>query len=188
MAYEKYATEAFLIGERNIGESDRTLKFFTKNFGRIVVVAKGIRKLSSKLKSHIDFCFPLKVTLVKGKEVWRLVDASHNTSKTLDSYSKRHFMKTIGLLVRLIHGEGENNQLFLVLKEYFIFLSDNHDQELLSGAELLVALFILEYLGYGNNEYKNITKDFSIQNVKKCFDERKNISSIVNRVLLHTHL
>ncbi len=49
-----YLTQAITLWKKNIGESDREYCFFTKKFGKILVIAKGIRKPNAKLQGQIE--------------------------------------------------------------------------------------------------------------------------------------
>ncbi len=70
-----YNTEGFVIGGTNVGEANKLLKIFTKDFGMITGSAQGIRHLKSKLRYSLqDFSYS-SVSLVKGKEMWRVVNA-----------------------------------------------------------------------------------------------------------------
>lgn len=49
-----FKTEGIVIKRRNYGEADRILTVLTKNRGKISVIAKGVRKISSRRSSHIE--------------------------------------------------------------------------------------------------------------------------------------
>ena len=49
-----YITSAITLWKKNIGESDREYCFFTKKFGKIILIAKGIRKPNAKLQGQIE--------------------------------------------------------------------------------------------------------------------------------------
>jgi len=49
-----YITSAITLWKKNIGESDREYCFFTKKFGKIILIVKGIRKPNAKLQGQIE--------------------------------------------------------------------------------------------------------------------------------------
>jgi recombinational DNA repair protein (RecF pathway) len=49
-----YITSAVTLSKKNIGEFDREYCFFTKKFGKIIIIAKGIRKANAKLQGQIE--------------------------------------------------------------------------------------------------------------------------------------
>lgn len=59
--------EAIIISRRDWGEADRLLTAFSKHEGKIKIVARGARRIKSKMASHIEpFCYG-KYSLVSGK-------------------------------------------------------------------------------------------------------------------------
>jgi hypothetical protein len=78
MAHEKYTTEAFVLKIYEQNEHDLAYKIWTKDFGIIFAVAKSIRKINAKLRSLVKKHDFFSVTLVKGKDIWRLVGAEED--------------------------------------------------------------------------------------------------------------
>lgn len=140
MSIEKYTTEAMVINIYDQGENDRVYKLFTYEFGLVMAHAKSIRKLESKLRSHLMVGRTVLVTLVKGREVWRITGATDISEKNI-------FLHEVSLIMnRFVHGEGEHKKLYKRL----ISLSQkafNFDQ---AKARLLAYFIILVDLGYAD--------------------------------------
>jgi DNA repair protein RecO (recombination protein O) len=49
-----HKTEGVIIKRKNLGEADRIITVFTKTEGKITLIAKGVRKISSRRASHIE--------------------------------------------------------------------------------------------------------------------------------------
>ncbi|MDQ3929945.1 MAG: DNA repair protein RecO, partial [Chloroflexota bacterium] len=49
-----YKSEAVVIKRSDLGEADKILTIFTPHFGKLRVVAKGVRKVSSRLAGHVE--------------------------------------------------------------------------------------------------------------------------------------
>lgn len=49
-----YKIEGIIIKRKDLGESDRILTVFTKQRGKIQVIAKGVRKITSKRSPHVE--------------------------------------------------------------------------------------------------------------------------------------
>lgn len=49
-----YKTEGIIIKRKDFGEADRILTVLTKSQGKIKIVAKGVRKISSRRSSHVE--------------------------------------------------------------------------------------------------------------------------------------
>jgi len=69
-----YRTWAFVLGTKEIGESDRLIYLFTRDYGLLEILGKAIRKISSKLKYGVqDFCFG-EIEFIQGKRFKILTD------------------------------------------------------------------------------------------------------------------
>ena len=49
-----YKTEAIIIKRVKLGEADRIITFYTPHLGKLQGVAKGVRKITSKLGGHLE--------------------------------------------------------------------------------------------------------------------------------------
>jgi len=49
-----YKIEGIVLGRRNFGEGDRVVTILSKKRGKILLLAKGVRKVSSKRGPHIE--------------------------------------------------------------------------------------------------------------------------------------
>jgi DNA repair protein RecO len=164
MAIEKHTTECIVIESFDNSEHDRVYKLFTRDFGLITVHAKSIRKLESKLRAHVLPRTISLVTLVQGREVWRLVGAEE--TREVGEYVH----EITSLIKRFIRGEGAHKALYdrLVL---FVRTITKYDQT--KSRVLLYYIFLVE-LGYAD------AKVIGAKNIKEYIDW-----SIDD---LHTHL
>jgi len=67
--------EGIVIKRRNYGEADKLISVFTKEEGKIRVLAKGIRKLTSRRAGHTELFNHLKITVVKHRDLYILSEA-----------------------------------------------------------------------------------------------------------------
>ncbi|MDD5050915.1 MAG: DNA repair protein RecO [Candidatus Pacebacteria bacterium] len=149
-----YQTEGFVIGGTNAGEANRYLKIFTRDFGMISGSAQGIRHLKSKLRYSLqDFSYS-SVSLVKGKDLWRVVNAEkkENLWELFRKDKKRLeiFARSLSLLKRFLHGEEKNEALFRIFSSSCFFLANSQalSSEELRNFEYILVLRILHHLGY----------------------------------------
>lgn len=70
-----YKTEAIVIKRRNIGEADRILTIFTKDQGKCIVSAKGIRRIPSRRSAHVELLNNSILTLYQARHSPILVEA-----------------------------------------------------------------------------------------------------------------
>ena len=64
--------QAIILMRKNIGEADRLLFAFTRERGLILIKARGVRKITSKLAPHIEPMQIVDLTIVEGKRDWVL--------------------------------------------------------------------------------------------------------------------
>jgi len=58
-----YKTEAIVLKRVSFGEADRLVTVFSRNRGKLTLLAKGIRRLTSRKKGHLElFCQVDKLT------------------------------------------------------------------------------------------------------------------------------
>ncbi|MFA6416107.1 MAG: DNA repair protein RecO [Candidatus Paceibacterota bacterium] len=151
MSHRLYHTEAFVLQHRPRGEDSKLLYLFTADFGLILVVAQGVRKLGSKMRANItDYSFG-DYSLVRGREFWRLVSAQkrNDFSATFSSPKKRLIAGNVFRLLMVLTGEEESQEIFEDLKQAFGWLSQiAEDDKLVSVIERMLVLRLLSHLGY----------------------------------------
>lgn len=62
-----YRIEAIVIKRRNYQEADRILTVFSKQKGKIQVLAKGVRKITSRRSSHVELLNLCVIGVHEGK-------------------------------------------------------------------------------------------------------------------------
>src|SRR4029078_1588209 len=80
-----YKSEAIIIRRSNLGEADKILTIFTPNFGKLRVVAKGIRKVTSRLAGHVALFARSQMLLAKGRSLEIVTQ-----SQLVDAYRPLH--------------------------------------------------------------------------------------------------
>jgi DNA repair protein RecO (recombination protein O) len=70
-----YRTQGIIIKKENRGESDRLFTVYTRNFGKVEVLGKAIRKISSKLRSAVDVFYFSELEFIQAKNRKTLTDA-----------------------------------------------------------------------------------------------------------------
>ena len=137
MAIEKYVTRAIVLESYDQGEHDKAFKVFTREFGLLICQAKSIRKLESKLRAHTLPRSVSLLTLVQGREVWRLVGAEREIV-ALD-----YIHEATTLLKRFVRGEGAHKSLYDRVIS-FLNGSSLYDEQM---ARLLLYYILLVELG-----------------------------------------
>jgi len=157
MAYQHYTTEAFILAGVPVGEAHRYLTLFTKEFGLLRAVARSVRAERSKLRYGLQTFDATRLTLVRGREVWRV------TGAMLGGTGHYHFRgnravflltaRLCALLRRLLHDEERNLPLFLLLSDALSYLAASSlDEERIRDVESVTVLRILALLGYRSSD------------------------------------
>src|SRR5207237_6264331 len=69
MASRTYRAEAIGLRTVDLGEADRILVLFTRHFGKVHVVAKGIRRTTSRMAGHAEPLTHAIYQLARGREL-----------------------------------------------------------------------------------------------------------------------
>ncbi|MFZ5932912.1 MAG: DNA repair protein RecO [Patescibacteria group bacterium] len=64
MTPRSYSDEGIVLARKNHGEADRILSVFSRNHGRLSLLAKGVRKTTSKKRGHIEVFSRMKFAAV----------------------------------------------------------------------------------------------------------------------------
>ena len=89
-------------------EADRIYTVMTRDLGLVRALATGVRKEQSKLRGNIEPFSLSTISLVKGKEYWRMTSAEliQRISPT------PNIARPLALMEKLIQGESSNPELF----------------------------------------------------------------------------
>lgn len=71
-----YTTTGIILKRRDYQENDRLFCLYTKDFGKIDVVAKGTKKITSKLNGYLEPFYQVKLMIAKGKTFDKLANCN----------------------------------------------------------------------------------------------------------------
>lgn len=80
MASRTYRAEAIVLKTTDLGEADRILTLLTRHYGKVRVIAKGIRKPTSRLAGHAEPLVHATFQLARGRELDVLTGALTRTT------------------------------------------------------------------------------------------------------------
>lgn len=116
--YQKYSTDALVLGSREQGEADRVFALYTADFGLVWARASAVRSEVSKMRAALQACSCAHVSLVRGKRGWRLAGASSTLTAVGKTGPGVSAMARIAeLILRLVRGEERNDYLFSALAD-----------------------------------------------------------------------
>ena len=143
-----YKSEAVVIKRSDLGEADKILTVFTPHFGKLRVVAKGVRKVTSRLAGHVELFTRSQMLLAKARNLDIVTQ-----SETVDAYRPlhedlsriAHASYVAELLDALTPDALENYPVYKLTVEALQLLSEEKDQDrVLRWFEMQ----FLSYMGY----------------------------------------
>ncbi|MEK7148239.1 MAG: DNA repair protein RecO [Patescibacteria group bacterium] len=158
MSYHIYNTKGIILSERSVREADRIYSILTRELGLIRATAQGVRKEASKLRSALEPFSLSLISLVRGKEYWRITSAQFVQNIS----SIKELIKPLSLLERLVQGEDPHRELFDVIEEAINFAGDRDEM-----FEIQLVAKILYQLGYLQKSDLNLNKKALIQAINK---------------------
>ena len=186
MSYRIYTTRGFTLGSTPSGETSKSYLIYTEDFGLVRARAQGVRLLASKLRYNLEEYSFLTLSLVRGKEFWRITgaisefDSNTSSSRIIASVRARVF----ALVKRLVQGEERNDKLFVALTSLFgedtATITDAEDA---LAFEALVLARVLSTLGYLDLKAHVPNDSFAEAKVS-----RRNLVSAINKALADSHL
>lgn len=142
---------AIILKKQPLGEGDELLTLFTKDQGKLRVLAKAIKSPKSKLQQKLQVLFRIEV-IIAGSKIPKIIGA-----ETVDVYlgirenllaAKIAFL-AVELILKFTAEEQKNEKLFSILQLFFEFLSVNTEPLLLDMALARFKLAVLETSGFG---------------------------------------
>ena len=197
MTYEIYETKAFVLSAHNMGEGNRLFYLLTENLGLVKAVAQNVRAEKSKLRYNLQSHSYLQVSIVRGREYWRIVGAKNSEHFFYlfknDLEKLRLLNRIFSLLSRMIQGEGGNSYLFGTMESVVNALKDDLVSESRAKyIEILTVSRILWSLGYFSSpaRYEIFFSDTSFDSkiLKSVIPIEKSFLADINTAIHESHL
>jgi DNA repair protein RecO (recombination protein O) len=125
-----YRTDAIILRRADFGEADRLLTVFTPERGKLRLLAKGVRKTTSRKAGHVEL-FMLTDLLVAQGRTWdiisqaEIVEPYRDLREDLDKTSHAYYLAE--LLDRFTEEHDPNEPLFRLLAVSLVHLSHTDD-------------------------------------------------------------
>jgi len=143
-----YKTEGIILKRVSYGEADRILTIYTKHYGKIRAIAKGVRRITSRKAGSLELFNHSVLFLAKGKNLdiiseAQIVNSFRLWRKSLIKVGLAYYF--CELVDRLTPDEQENRGVFELLRDYLAKLNKASLPELVRSFEEQ----LLEELGFG---------------------------------------
>ncbi|MCK4474013.1 DNA repair protein RecO [Candidatus Parcubacteria bacterium] len=146
-----YRTQGFVLKKDNRGEANQLFTIYTKEFGKIKILGKAIRKSKSKLRGAIELFYLSEIEFIQGKIHKTLTDAVliesfSDIKKDLEKLSVAY--KISEVLDILIKGQEADAKIWQLLNETFNKLNDWKNENSLKIVYYYFLWNFLSVLGY----------------------------------------
>ena len=117
MRPKRYSSEGIVLARRSYSEADRILVVYSKNYGKISFMAKGVRKLKSRKRGSLEVFSHIKFSAARGRnldiiEEVEIIDSFQRIRKSLKKVAVAYYlMEVVGRVTQ----EGEKNENFFTL-------------------------------------------------------------------------
>ena len=117
-----YRALGFILTKENVREADQLFSIYTKDSGKVKILARAIRKITSKLRSGIDLFYLSEIEFIQGRNYKTLIDAA-----AIKKYKAiRQNLETMEIAQRisksadvLIKGQEKDERIFNLLIDVF---------------------------------------------------------------------
>lgn len=145
-----YTTHVIVLKRRNVGEADRLITIFSKEYGRMRVVAKGIRRIHSRRSPYLEVFSHTLLVLHRGK-IWDSVSEATPIHTFSHLRSDLSLVNTGYYLCELIDAlvpeRQEHRDIYTLLLNSLTVLNEINTSDAVTVSEKF-ALEILRILGY----------------------------------------
>ena len=150
--FAHYRTQGFILKKVDRGEADRIFTIYTKDFGKLELLARAERKIKSKLRGSLELFYLSEIEFIQGKTHKTLTDALlienfPNLKKDLEKLPIAY--KISETLDGLINGQEPDKNIWHLLNEVFNKLNNPNLKPVISNLVYYYFLWnILSILGY----------------------------------------
>jgi DNA repair protein RecO len=158
--------QSIILSRRDFRENDQIISLYTLEKGKQEVLARGVKKITSKNSAHLELFSFVGVEIVPGKEIDHLTKVQPinyfvNIRKDLQKSLASAYI--VNLTDRLVHSGEQDERIFELLKTWLEFVSLNQFKSMLVDGYIVILLYCLGF-DITSTEIKNreMKKDLEI--------------------------
>ena len=175
-----YSSEGIILSRKNYGEADRILIIYSKNYGKLSLLCKGIRKIKSKKRGHLEIFSQIKFSAVKGHGFEIMTEAETvndfaGVRVNLNKISLAYYFSEV--VNKITHEDGHSSTVYSLL---FTALNELEEETELKKLRMKFIYNLLTEMGYWPVSKKLLDADIALDDVL----ERKINSVRVGKVVL----
>jgi len=169
-----YRVTAIILRRVSVGEADKILTIFTKNIGKLRVIAKGIRKISSRRGPHVDLFNEVTMMLHYGKSMDIVTEVTTiRTYRTgLSTWIRmRAAYLVVEVVDKLIPERVEHQDIYRKLHQVFEAIETSQEQ-ILDDILLTFCNDVLIDLGFLSSEKRSTSLSSSIALIERIAERK----------------
>lgn len=155
-------TEGLIIKRSNFGEADRVLTALTDRYGKVTIIARGVRKITSRRAGNIELLNRVKLHLFRGRGLTLTEAEAIETFQTLKSNLTLSTVAfhVIEVVDRLVPVNQKNASLYNLVVGVLQVLEKNPRQIFIRAFEVkilsLLGFWSIEAVSEVNSDIKKI--------------------------------
>ena len=157
-----FRTEGVILARRNFAEADRILTIYTRDYGKVIALAKGVRRPRSRKAGHLELGNWCRIFVARGRNLDLLTEVELKRSFGILDFSEQKANKIYHLLElvdSLTAEKAKNLSVFILLIGFLKRITDGEDFRLLSVTfkiKLLSTLGFFSARNIKNSKAKNL--------------------------------
>jgi len=123
-----YRTQSFIFKREDLRETDQLFTVYTKDFGKLKILGKAIRKIKSKLRGSFQLFCLSEIEFIQGKTYKTLTDAiliKNFSELKKDLIKLKTTYRIAEILDSLVKGEEKDERIWELLNEVFEKLNNS---------------------------------------------------------------
>ncbi len=115
MRPKRYSSEGIVLARRSYSEADRILVVYSRNYGKISFMAKGVRKPKSRKRGSLEIFSHIKFSAARGRnldiiEEVEIIDSFQTIRKSLKRVAVAYYLMEV--VVRVTREDKKNEKFF----------------------------------------------------------------------------
>lgn len=146
---ETYRTKSIILNYKPFNEDDSNIVVYSENNGKIELVARGVKKIKSKLAGHVEPISLSNIMVVRGKQYDYIGSAVsqncyYNIKNNLDKI--KFVGQAIYIFNKIVKKDERDKKIFKLLVDFLSVLNEKNFLKI--GYRLLCIFFILKLIDY----------------------------------------
>ena len=180
-----YKVEAVVLSRRNLAEADKLITIFTRQYGKKLVLAKGVRKITSRRAPYLEPFSHIFLVLHQGRTFDYVSEVTPIASYAL--IRDRLFRLSLGMivleLVERLTAENQESQIIFRQLLNFINLLNSRDTNRLQVEQTIREFkkFLLIELGFIRQDSTN-NRNFIDQKIAELIQTKLKSSQLLTKI------